>query len=152
MKYTVRYAHLESIPDLALNAIVSRGDIIGRIGTSGMSTAVHLHIGCVHCEHRDPWRMSQVESFELVPALEQMAYFVDDELFEYPIVITSYFADPAYLKQFKKLHMGYDVVPEDRHESDLHFNIRWNRSMEGTVIAKGYDSGYGNYVHILFET
>ena len=78
-------------------------------------------------------------------------YFIDDELFGIKPIITTYFYDPAYKIKYKKDHPGYDIIPIDRHDTDEHFNIYWNRSKTGVILAKGFDAGYGNYILIGFE-
>lgn len=41
--YTL-YAHLNNSPTLKIGSVVSKGDIIGYVGTTGNSTGYHLHI------------------------------------------------------------------------------------------------------------
>lgn len=42
--YTVRYCHLKSVASLSKGADVSRGTLLGKMGTTGNSTGIHLHI------------------------------------------------------------------------------------------------------------
>lgn len=151
MKYTVRYAHLESIPTLAIGKIIKQGDKIGRMGNTGKSYAEHLHIDCVHGKIQHVYHQRDIESGIVMSAPRQLAWFIDLGLFDYDIIITTGYADPLYLREEETLHMGFDVVPENRHVTDAYYDIFWNRSAHGEVIAKGFDSGYGNYIHVLFE-
>ena len=45
-------------------------------------------------------------------------------------------------------HYAYDIVPKNYSYYDIH----WNRSFTGTVSATGYNSGYGNFVVIQYDT
>ena len=51
-----RYAHLSSIaPDVRPGAHVDQGQIIGRVGSSGLATGPHLHYEFLqNGRHRDP--------------------------------------------------------------------------------------------------
>ncbi len=149
--FTVRFAHLEKIPDIAVSDIVKRGDIIGRMGNTGLSTAKHLHIDIVRGYMRLLYHLSDIR-FD-TETIKQLGYFIDHELFNYEIVITAYFGDPAYISKGKwKFHPAYDVVPENRHmEPGRNSDIFWNRTPEGVVLSKGFDIGYGNHIMIGFE-
>lgn len=148
MKYTVRFAHLKYKSALKVGDYVNRGDSVGTMGTTGKSTGPHLHIDCVRGSQLYPWRQSQCEELAIVPAPKQLNYFIDDELFKYPILIGAYYCDPKYMANMDMLHFAYDVEPEHPLEKPL---IYWNRSMYGLVIATGHDPGYGYYIHIEFE-
>ena len=154
MKYTIRYAHLESIPDLDIGHVVKRGDVIGKMGNTGKSSATHLHIDLIKGAYvKEPWRLSDTSHgiFDTDPV--QLTYFIDKELFYYPLLVTSYYCDPNYKDSSGNLviHLAYDVVPKDRHTTKAHYPIHWNRTSQGAVISKGHDIGYGNYLHIGFE-
>jgi hypothetical protein len=153
MKYTVRYCHLEAAPDIKPGDIIRPGDVIGKMGSTGQSNAAHLHIDCVEGDQRGDYTLAMIEKGNPRPApLRQINYFIDNLLYEFPIVITTYYADPDYLKLLDKIHYGYDVVPKDRHETDGHKYIHWNRSMPGRVTRVAYlPASYGHCVHICFE-
>lgn len=152
MKYTVRFAHLESKPLWNPGDKINRGDIIGKMGTSGQSTAAHLHIDCVVGAVRNPYKLADIGS-SLVPDQKQLVLFIDKELFGVVPVIKTSFLDAEYKKIFKKDHPAYDIVPIDRLKTKEHFSIHWNRSMPGKVELVVYQpESYGNCIYISFET
>lgn len=152
--YTVRFAHLEEIPIPLAGDIIFRGDKVGRMGNTGNSTANHLHIDVVEgLVNRIIWLkdIGYEEGKAYSPNIEQLNHFIDDELFGIKPVITTYFYDPQYKIDWNRDHPGYDLIPIDRHDTDEHFSIYWNRSKTGIILAKGFDKGYGNYILIGFE-
>ena len=151
MTYTVRYAHLRSLPIWQVGDNVKRGVIIGKMGSTGQSTGSHLHIDCVEGEQVSLWRLHEYEDRTVESSHRQIQYFIDKELFDCEPYITTTYNDLNYFKLLNKCHLGYDVVPMDRKKTDKHFDIHWNRSHNGKVCAVGKDSGYGNYIMITFE-
>ena len=153
-QYTVRYAHLEKLSDLVEGDMVMGDTKVGRMGNTGKSTANHLHIDVVEGFIRHILRLSQIgyeKDNKYTPSLEQLNYFIDGTLFKEEIHITEYFGSPNYIGGV--LHHAYDVVPDNRHlEPGRNFDIYWNRSKTGLVLDSGFDSGYGNYILIGFET
>jgi hypothetical protein len=145
MFYTVRYAHLKKIPNLKSGDELRSGFTIGEMGNTGKSSGAHLHIDVVEGIMPSPWRLSEMESGDVVACPKQLNYFIDKELFKTEIEVTTYFCDPFY----GKIHMAYDVIPKSRDPKD--FTIYWNRSMKGQVISYGHDAGYGYFIHIVFE-
>lgn len=159
MKYTVRFAHLENAPPFKVGDTIKRGDIVGRMGTSGQSTAAHLHMDVVEGFQVARYQLKDIEadSPKAAPP-RQAAYFLTKdsmkgyELFGIKPVITTHMADPEYLESFGKIHFHYDVVPEDRHTSRDHFDIHWPRSANGKVLRVDYDEkGYGNCLYVGYE-
>ena len=151
MKYTVRYAHLEKLSPLIIGQRVKEGDFIGIMGTTGQSTGEHLHIDNRKGFYSYAYRMADIDLEQ--ETIRQLNYFIDKDLFRHPIVITSYYMDPEYIINGKwKIHPAYDVVPKNRKKTKENYGIYWNRSKEGTVLLNGYSEGYGNYVHIGYET
>jgi hypothetical protein len=139
---------------------IKRGDIIGIMGTTGQSTANHLHIDCVVGVQNKPYKLGDIGT-RFAPDQKQLAYFIDAELFGVDPVITTGFLDPEYKKTYNKDHPAYDVVPKDRERwvngkltgTKDHFAIHWNRSMIGTVELVVYQpESYGNCIYVSFET
>jgi hypothetical protein len=160
LKYTVRFAHMAERPKYKVGDIIKRGDIIGIMGSTGQSTAKHVHADCVEGEQKEPYKLVDLSNGNKTPSKEQLDYFIDDELFGVEPVKTTQYDDPEYRTKYGKWHKGYDVVPEDREHwvngvkvgSDKHSAICWNRSMNGKVSLVGFDqNGYGNYIYITFE-
>jgi len=152
MKYTVRFAHLDKAPSWKTGETIKSGDVIGKMGTSGQSTAAHLHTDCVHGFQDARYTLRDIEGGAPESAPRQMNLFIDDGLFKVPIVITTYYADPLYQAELNKLHLGYDVVPVNRKEPGASLLIYWNRSMVGKVLKVDDDpKGYGNCLYVGFE-
>ena len=151
MKYTVRYAHLETLPELEKGHFVKRGDIIGRIGNTGASTGIHLHIDCVESYVSKVIHLWQMRSGIYTASPKQLNYFIDSELFDTKIHITSYYNDPDYMSVRGILHPAYDVVPLNRKITTDYYDIFWNRTCPGKVLSFGEDHGYGNYIQIGFR-
>ena len=151
MIYTVRYAHLESKSIHGIGDKIKRGTCIGMMGNSGQSTAPHLHIDCVEGSQTSLWRLKDYETNEMVSAHRQIQWFIDAELFGIEPLITTSYNDLEYFRRFDKVHLGYDLVPTDRHQTKAHWYIYWNRSMDGKVLYNDFDNGYGNTVLIGFK-
>ncbi len=152
MTYTVRYCHLLERPKYAVGQIIRPGDKVGVIGSSGQSTAIHLHIDCAEGKHSTAYTLAEMEDGNPKPSPRQLNHFIDEDLFGIEPYITSYYADPEYQRALLKVHCGYDVVPVDRHKTTAHHVIRWNRSMNGIVTRVGLDpKGYGHHIYIAFE-
>lgn len=153
MKYTVRYAHLEEIPQLKPGTIVHRGDTIGRMGNTGKSTGAHLHIDLRKGSYAYSYRMKDIlYDFK---THRQLIWFIDKELFNSPFQITTYYCDPEYTDSHGNwvYHPAYDVVPKNRHKTNENYIIYWNRSKPGKVLLIGSDpGGYGNYIYIEYDT
>ncbi len=151
MKYTIRFAHLKEKPNLKVNQIITSGNPIGTMGSTGQSTANHVHIDCIEFFNPAVYHLSDINKGLLTSAPEQLNHFIDKDLFKTDILITTYYNDPEYMGVFKKLHPGYDVVPENRHKTNKNHVLNWNRSCNGIILAVGFDKHYGNYINIGFE-
>lgn len=150
MKFTVRYAHLEK-PLVQAGDTVKEGDAIAVMGSSGQSSAAHLHIDCVEGEFVSIYSQYDIEQGNPRPAPRQLNYFIDDGLFKTTPHITTFYADYNYQLEHKKVHFGYDLVPFNRRITQDNFMIYWNRSMIGRVTQVVNDpKGYGNCIYIVF--
>jgi hypothetical protein len=154
MKYTVRFAHLEYAPKYKVGDTIKRGDVIGKMGSSGQSTAKHLHLdGAVGFQDKK-YQLEGYDRNEPQPIpLRQLLLFVDAELFGWqsPVVTTPY-AEVEYFIQRKKIHYGFDLVPQNRHDPKADLLIYWNRSVTGKVLAILDDpTAYGHCIYIGFE-
>lgn len=160
MKHFVRFCHLAERPDFNVGDKIKRGQKIGRMGSTGKSTAPHCHMDIVQ---KAPVKF--VHRLEDIPGLiedlpilmQQYRYFLvdeDNELFGgVPVVVTSSFGDPQYpsLDDWE-LHLAMDIVPEDRHRKPgLHFDMFWPRTPEGTCFFCGWDDAYGWIVGFSYE-
>lgn len=152
MKFTVRFAHLASRPMLTVGDKVVRGDIVGKMGNSGQSTGAHLHIDVVRGWQNHRYTLEDMDTGIVSPCARELLWFIDDELFNHPYVITTNYADRDYFYHYKKVHHAFDIVPEDRHETQAHYYIHWNRSHPGHVMMVDYDErGYGHYILVGYE-
>lgn len=137
------------------DSIIS-GEIIGRMGSSGLSSANHIHFDLIEGFRSNVYKLKDIPYYiqDLKALLLQYYYFLDSRMFGTEILITTYFGDPDYYNKDEiwKFHPAFDVVPKNRHsEPGKNFNIFWNRSKVGVVLAVGYDEFYGNYINIGFE-
>lgn len=154
MIYTIRYCHLKSIPNYVKGSQVKHGDRIGRMGSTGKSSSNHVHLDLIQGVESDMYRLADISGYisDLDQLHKQYYFFLDSELFKYPLVITSYFGDPGYINKGEyEFHPAYDIVPENRHECKDNFNIYWNRSMPGKVVSVGFDDAYGYNIGIAYE-
>jgi len=152
MTHTVRYAHLETAPPHKIGDILKFGDVIGRMGRTGKCTAAHLHIDCVEGLHNGRHTLAQMESGYPKPSPRQLNYFIDFDLFGVTPFVTTYYGDYRYQEIYKKVHPGYDVVPQDRGNTTKHYDIRWNRSVPGRVVQIFDDpTGYGHCICIAYD-
>lgn len=150
--FTVRFAHLAEKSPFRLGQVVRRGDCIGTMGNTGASTAPHVHLDVVRGLQVHRYSLADIEAGAPVADPRQAALFVDRELFGIDPIITTGYADPGYLFARRQLHVGFDVVPVNRHKSVENHGIHWNRSSPGRVIAiLEDDPGYGHCISIAFE-
>lgn len=146
MTYTVRYAHLAKKPELKVGDKVYEGDKIGVMGNTGASHGAHLHLDNVVGRVARKYTLEEIERGNPTSDIRQLNMFIDDGLFKALLRITTYYGCPDYQRKYKKVHTGYDVVPESGD-----WSIYWNRSKAGEVIAVvADDPGYGNYIQISY--
>ena len=147
LRYTVRYAHLEKKPPYLVGDTIRQGYIIGKMGSTGKSTADHLHIDVVENWQRAMYRLSEMDAGNPKPCRLELDFFMDDAMFDYPHEITTGYNAEDY----DGPHPCYDVVPMDRKKTKEHYYIYYNRSFNGIVLFNGYDSGYGNVILVGYE-
>jgi murein DD-endopeptidase MepM/ murein hydrolase activator NlpD len=153
MILTARYAHLDSLPRWKVGEEINENTIIGRMGNSGQSTAAHLHLDLTRGENAGMYSLHDIEAEKPAAApVKQLLYFLDDDMFSVPLVVTTAYAELDYYLQTRKVHHGFDLVPVDRRVTKDHYDIHWNRSMPGRVIRVANDPyGYGYHICIAFE-
>ena len=147
--FSALYAHLDNIyvkeGDLVTPKLLwSDATKIGRMGSTGMSTAPHLHFGVVEGIQKQLWRLKDMYYNNPKPSKQQTEFFLDSTLFDTTIHTTV-----TWLGY--ENHYAYDVVPQNRHLTSRNYDIMWNRSFAGRVIKTGFDSAYGNYVIIWYN-
>ena len=86
MKYTQRFCHLAENPDIPIMEPIHRGDIIGRMGSTGKSTAPHVHTDGVEGYKGMVYHLTDMEHGFVKPAPRQCALFIDGELFGFTAV------------------------------------------------------------------
>jgi hypothetical protein len=150
---TARFAHLDSLPRWKVGETIHENTIIGRMGNSGQSTAAHLHLDLTRGENAGMYSLLDIENEKPAAGpLKQLLFFLDEELFTVPLVVTTPYAEIEYWNLLHKVHHGFDVVPQDRRTTKDHFDIHWNRSMPGRVVRVANDPyGYGYHINIAFE-
>lgn len=152
--FYARYAHMERASELNIGDAVKHNTIIGIMGNTGASNGAHLHFDIVNKLLKRLHRLSDIHKLitDYKALALQYSYFIDETLFGVKPYITSYFSDPLYfIDGVWKDHPAYDVVPENANETKDNWVIRWNRSLVGKVVDKGYDeNGYGYYIIIHY--
>lgn len=159
MIYTVRFAHLHSAPPVRVGDVIRRGQVIGRMGNSGQSTAAHLHMDVVEGARTDLYRLEDIDRGDPKPApMRQALWFAAHdvrfgyELFGVKPFVTTPIGELEYFEIRGKIHYHLDLVPENRQTTTANFNIHWPRSVFGVVSAVHFDStGYGHVVYIRYE-
>jgi len=152
MKYTVRFAHLKDAPTLRGGDLIGRGTVVGVMGNTGASAGAHLHLDVVEGIQVGRYSLNDIANDRPKASPKQSVLFVDDELFGVEPLVTTSYADPSYYRERAKLHLAFDLVPIDRHESAAHHEIHWNRSVQGVVMkVLKDDPGYGNCIYVTFE-
>lgn len=161
MKYTIRFAHMATLPKYKKGDKINSGDVIGTMGSTGQSTANHVHTDCVEGEQCEQYKLVDLSNGNKTPSKKQLDYFIDKDLFGVNPLITTQYDDPEYRTKYGKWHKGYDVVPIDREHWESgkligtkdHYGIHNNRSFALTVSLVGYDqNGYGNFIQLTFDT
>lgn len=149
MIYSVLYGHLAK-SDVKVGDKLKHGSKIGKMGNTGKvipaptperpTAGTHLHLAVVEGRKTTTWTLASMASTNK-PSQQQCKYFIENDIFKDDItVITN-----GWLGY--ENHYGYDIVGK-KGSLDLY----WNRSFEGAVTGVGYNSGYGNYVIVTYDT
>ncbi len=152
-----RYAHLASTHPLPKEgSILHHGDPIGFMGSTGQSSADHLHFDLIPGDFPGRtyrlWEIPRLIQNHLPFIMEQYHWFIDSEMFGVEPEITTSFCDPHYIiKKKYKCHPGFDLVPFDRKETKDHYTVMWNRRTSGKVVWSGIDSAYGHNCVVQYK-
>jgi len=145
---TQMFAHLEERPDFEIGDILTNRKLIGRMGSTGVSTAAHIHMGNALGVYKFPWTLKQCEDGDIIPVPRELNYFLDEYLFQAPLKITTYYCDPKYQEHWEKVHYGYDVSTKKSWPWEFY----WNRSKTGYVMFNNWYDAYGNVILISYDT
>lgn len=152
MIYSVLYGHLSEVYVKKGDKLVY-GNKIGKMGNTGYvipaptkenpTAGTHLHLSVVEGKKTYTWTLASMKN-ENKPDKQQCLYFLqDNDIFDKKDEVKITCGWLGY-----KNHYAYDIVPKNYSYYDIH----WNRSFTGTVSATGYNSGYGNFVVIQYDT
>jgi hypothetical protein len=112
------------------------------MGSSGQSTAAHLHIDCVEGHQVVPYKLRDSTSGTIKPSKKQLDFFIDKELFGVDVIITTGYNDPDYRELFGKEHpamVRYYIKVTDTGTFSGQFNLRSNKRIQG--VSGWYSSG-----------
>jgi hypothetical protein len=151
--YSVLYGHLSQTL-VKEGQILTYGDRVGIMGSTGYSTGNHLHTGAVEGAQTSLWRLADMNSGRVVPNKRESNYFVQgDDLFigqggekRRTLITTDYLSD-SYYRSYGVKHPAYDLIDSG---AGLPI-ILWNRTIPGKVVKVAYDGGYGNYIIVQYS-
>ena len=145
MKITLLLAHLEQKSMYRAGDNILPGYHLGRMGSTGASTAAHVHMGNA-IGYRGLWRLRDVEEGDMKDCPRELNRFISEKFLK-GIKVTTPYCDYQYQKEYGKVHYGYDVSTRKRYP----WNIYWPIDEHGSVLAIGWDDAYGNYILIGYE-
>ena len=127
----------------------SKGTNLGKMSNIGTQHAhVHADIGIGINRYQS---LSKLASGEIQPDEKLVYEFCNWNLFKYKPVIRTYFMEPGYKDKRGVEHPAIDGVPEDRHETDEHFDIYWPLNCDFEILATGIYNDGNSYMIIWFE-
>jgi len=159
-RYTMVVGHMKSIISETRTKLNcpnpwGPGIKLGVMGTTGLSTAEHVHIGVFKGLWYELPRLSHIDNLQY-SSKSQLDWFVknsngsmDNELLGGDLKITTEYDCPDYFKKYGWHHLGYDVSRMDGTKNPYIF---WNRTFNGRVLKSGWDNFYGNYALIGYDT
>ncbi|MDD2181621.1 MAG: peptidoglycan DD-metalloendopeptidase family protein [Bacilli bacterium] len=151
MIYSVLYAHLNDVYVKAGEKVVY-GNVLAKMGNTGEvipkptsknpNAGTHLHLSVVEGAKTNTWTLTSMDS-DNKPNQQECLYFIENDIFNNHdrVLVTA-----GWLNY--KSHYAYDIIPQNRK----HYDLYWNRSFTGNVVATGYNDGYGKYVIIQYDT
>ena len=147
MKITLRIAHQAKRPDYCLGKTFKKGDQIGQMGETGISTAAHVHIDNCRGIIKRVWKLKDAETGRVSSDPKELNRFIIPELFGGSIRVTTPYADYAYQLYRGKLHLAYDVSTDEPWP----WKIYWPIEEEGCCEAVLFDDAYGWVSLISYE-
>ena len=151
MKYTVLYGHNSQVL-VKVGQTIKTGDKLAVMGATGDKmyvTGAHVHLAVAQGEHTNlnDMRLGMLNSGKTIPDKRHCDFFVEDDLADGGVRITTTYLEKEYKRMFGKDHPAYDLVVNSKDKS-----YKWNRTWDGKVVATGYDNAYGNYLMIVYDT
>lgn len=149
MIYSALLGHLESI-NLKVGDKVKYGTFIGVMGNTGTvepkptpanpTAGTHLHLSVIEGVKDVSWTLASMVSTNK-PSQQECKFFIEDDIFgeNGKTVVTN-----GWLGYTN--HYGYDIVNKNGSKE-----LYWNRNFEGIVTAVKSNSGYGNYIVIVYS-
>lgn len=145
---TVRFAHMASNPGYKPGDKIKRGDIIGKMGDTGVATAAHLHMDNAKGVIRDNWKLSDVEKGVIKPDPRELNKFVVPRLFDGSIRVTTPYCDYDYQETWGKVHYGYDLSTDENWPWPMFWPIRQG----GVVTLCKKDDAYGWTLLVVYDS
>lgn len=149
---TARVTHLAEQSPLRPGDTVKQGELIGIMGSTGLSSINHTHLDAIKGVVKGCWRSGQIISGQFELDLDFMMQFIRYELLNGPLKISYFVDDPRYqehvekyLKQKANPHKGIDIL----EWSGRSVPIYWPLEVPGTCLSNYFDnSAYGWAVNI----
>ncbi len=69
--YVLQYAHMDSISsNISVNSKISKGQVLGKMGSSGVSTGTHLHFEVRYNNHSNHWNKTPINPLTMLNRTE----------------------------------------------------------------------------------